>query len=46
MFSSCFNLFFMFFLDKEGDVKALVILSKILFQRCGPHEGIANLIKF
>ena len=32
--------------NKEYDVKALVLLSKILFQRHGPRDNIANLVTF
>ena len=32
----------MAFWKNEGDVKALVLLSKILFQRRGPCDDITN----
>ena len=35
-----------FFFDKKEDLKALVLLSKILFKRCGPRDVIANLVIF
>ena len=35
MFSRFINLLFIFFSKKEEDVKALVLLSKILFKRLG-----------
>ena len=39
-------LLFVFFFDKKEDLKALVLLSKILFKRCGPRDVIANLVIF
>ena len=45
-FSRLINLFFMIFWNKEGDVKALILLSKILFQRRDPGDNIASLVIF
>ena len=36
----------MVFWNKERDVKALVLLWRILFQRHGPLDDFANLVIF
>ena len=46
MFSRFINLFFIAFWNKEEDVKALQILSKILFQRQSTRDDVVNLAIF
>ena len=45
-FSRLISLFFMVVWNKEWDVKALVLLSKTLFQIRGARDDIANLVIF
>ena len=44
MFPRFSNLLFIFFSKKEEDVKALVLLSKILFKKLGPRDASASLV--
>ena len=45
-FSIFINLLLIVYWNKQGDLQALVLLSKILFQRCCPTDDISDFLKF